>query len=157
LSENQTIPNVPSTVSTSRIVDLSKFAPYFVIVACISDLLAVFIPWGEMGSIHWYLPLSVPIGWPAVFMETSTQIIAVAVLLRISLVVTLLSLLFYQRSKNALSQITLLFSVGFAAVAFAISFMHGMILYLGYYAVLVAMVFKIVGLSLKYLEIELVP
>jgi hypothetical protein len=157
LSETQTIPSVPPEASAVRIVDLSKFTPYIVAVACLSDLLAIFLPWGEMGTVHWYLPLSVPIGWPPVFMETNTAIIAVAILIKLALVMTLSSLLFYQRSKNVLFQLTLLSAVGLAAAAFAVSIGHGMILYLGYYAVLVALVLKIIGLCLKYMEVELVP
>lgn len=156
MSENRTIPSVSPKEQTVRIVDLSKFTPYLVAIACISDLLAVFIPWGEMGSVHWYLPLSVPIGWPAVFMETSTQIIAVAVLIKLSLVVTLVSLLFIQRSKSVLFQLALLTGIGLTGAAFAVSITHGMVLYLGYYVVLVAVVLKIIGLSLNYFEIELV-
>jgi hypothetical protein len=157
LSENQTIPSVPPKASTGKVIDMLKFTPYFLAVACLSDLLAIFIPWGEMGTVHWYLPLSVPIGWPAVFMETSTQIIAVAILIKAALLVTLVSLLFYQRSKNVLFQLSLLSAVGLAAAAFAVSFEHGMVLYLGYYAVLVAVILKIIGLSFQYLEVELVP
>jgi hypothetical protein len=157
LSENQTIPSVPLKEPVVRIVDLSKLAIFLVAIGCVIDMLAVFIPWGEMGTVHWYLPLSVPIGWPPVFMETSTQIIAVAILIKLSLVVTLVSLLFYQRSKSVLFQLALLSAVGLAAAAFAVSFAHGMVLYLGYYAVLTAAIMKIIGFSLKYVEIELVP
>jgi hypothetical protein len=157
LSENQTISSVPPKEATSRIIDLTKFTPFLVAAACISDLLAVFIPWGEMGSVHWYLPLSVPIGWPPVFMEESIPIIGVAILIKLSLVFTLVGLLLYQRSKSALFQLSLLLAIGLAGAAFAVSFMHGMILYLGYYAVLVAVVLKLIGFSLKYIEVELTP
>lgn len=156
LSEIQSIPNVPPKETTGRIIDMSKFAPFLVAAGILSDLLAIFIPWGEMGSVHWYLPLSVPIGWPAVFMETSSQIIAIAILIKAALVMTLLSLLLYQRSKDVLFQLSLLISVGFAMAAFAVAFMHGMILYLGFYAVLVAMVLKVIAFSFKYVEVELV-
>lgn len=157
MSENQTIPSAPPKEPAVRIIDLSKFTIFLVAIGCILDLLATFIPWGEMGNIHWYLPLSVPIGWPPVFMEASTPIIAVAILIKLSLVVTLVSLLFYQRSKSVLFQLTLLSAVGLAAAAFAVSFEHGMVLYLGYYAMLAAVIMKIIGFSLKYIEVELVP
>jgi hypothetical protein len=90
-------------------------------------------------------------------METSFQIIAVAILIKLALVVTLVSLLFCQRSKSALFQLSLLLAIGLAGAAFAVSFMHGTILYLGYYAVLVAVVLKLIGLILKYVEVELIP
>ncbi len=156
-SEFQGIPSIPSKEAHGTVVDMSKFTPFLVAVGCLSELLATFIPWGAMGTVYWFLPLSVPIGWPAVFMETSDQIIAVAVLIKVALAVTLLSLFLNQRSKNVLFQLTLLTAVGLTAAAFAVAFAHGMVLYLGFYAVLVAVVLKIIGLAFKYVEVELVP
>jgi hypothetical protein len=140
-----------------KIVDLSKFTPFLVVVGVIFDILATFIPWGAMGNLHWYLPLSVPIGWPAIFMESSGQIVAVAILIKVALVVTIVSFLFYQRSKKVLFELVLLSAVGIAVAAFVIVSAAGMVVYLGYYAVLAAAVLKIIGLSLKYVELELVP
>jgi hypothetical protein len=140
-----------------KIVDLSKYTPFLVMAGCILDILATFIPWGEMGTLHWYLPLSVPIGWPAIFMESSQQIIAVAILIKVALIVTIVSLLFYQRSNKVLFKLVLLSAVGIAGAAFVIVSAAGMVVYLGYYAVLAAAVLKIISLSLKYVELELVP
>jgi len=147
----------PTKTLTVNLVDLSKWVLVLVSAGCVTDILTTFIPWGYMGNLQWFLPLSIPIGWPAIFMDPSIQIWTIAIVLKLAILSVLGSLLFYKYSKNALFQLALLASIALSFAGFGVAFAHGMILSFGFYVVVISCFLKITGLALNYLEIEIVP
>lgn len=157
LPETKTALDESPQQSGSRIIDLSKLTLYIVAVGAFFDALSIFIPWGQMGNIYWYLPLSVPIGWPAVFMEGSTFIWTITLTLKLAVFTALISLLFVMYSKNRLSQVALIVSIISSLISFQVAFAHGEILYLGFTVAAIGCLVNVFGIVLRYLEIELVP
>jgi hypothetical protein len=135
---------------------LFKWGTFVLAIGCVFDVLSTFLPWGQMGNLFWYLPLSIPIGWRPIFMEETTPIWTITIAIKLAILTGIAGFILYKYSKDRLSALALVVSICFSCVSFAVAFMGGMIVSFGFYVLVLGCGMKLFSLILNYVEVELV-
>jgi hypothetical protein len=139
-----------------KVLSLSRYMPYFVVVGCFLDIFSTFLPWSEDFGLQWFLPFSValPVGWNVSFIESS-YVLAVSVAVRLAAAVGLVGLLFHEYSRRLLAASALLVSIGLSFGSVIVFSQVGWALYWGAYCVIFGGLLKVAGLISGRMQIEI--